>query len=209
MTKINSLIIFVAIHLILASCSINPDKQMEYEDKKETAAIIDGMLDNGGETLNDDNSICFQLFKSYEVDTSGLRKRFKVVEGTPFVYFSQMYGYNSWEGILNSLNNIRIEYNDFDFNFDDFPDNYFIVTFGRELIDIQRVGEIHYGQTFVSVTFDEEYHGDTMFIYLMDKILFHVGSAHEYYIMNGEEKVFLGHGLSDLNDTIDWRNSYD
>jgi len=64
MTKINSLIIFVLSILILASCFINPDKQMEYEDKKETAAIIDVILDNGGETVNNVSEIILDLQNS-------------------------------------------------------------------------------------------------------------------------------------------------
>ncbi|MCL2048418.1 MAG: hypothetical protein FWG87_06790 [Defluviitaleaceae bacterium] len=147
--------------------------------------------------------IDFQFHSRYEVDTSGIRGRFRIVDNTPFTYFGQIGGIESWNGAFNSFADVRIEYEDFDFRFEDYPENFFIYTFGRELLEMESVWihpHAHYVE--VNVTFAEEYQGDVLFLYAMDKTLIEFGHRSELYIMNGEEKVYIGDRLHHLNRII-------
>jgi len=150
--------------------------------------------------LSKGDSIDFQFHSRYEVDTSGLRERFGVVEGTQFTFIVQLGCVITWNGMLNSLNNVRIEYDDYDFNFDDYPDKFLIITFGRELHEIQFIDMYASVSILSDITFAEEYHGDVMFLYTMDAITLRMNKGGGYYIMSGEEKVFIGNNISDLNE---------
>ena len=150
--------------------------------------------------------IDFQLYNSYTIDTRGLREQFRVVEGTPYVFFQQltMINRNSWNSVFNRFRDIeaRVEYDDFDFNFDDFSDNYFIITVGRELEEIRVIGmsesphRPHMPE--VAVTFAEEYRDGALFIYTMDRIPFPFEDASAFYFMEGSERVFMGSSIFDL-----------
>ena len=145
--------------------------------------------------------IDFQFHSRYEVDTSGIRRSNRIVDGTPYTDFVQVASLAAWAGMLNSFNDVKFEYEDFDFNFDDYPDKYLIVTFGRELVEMETFRLRSSLVIDVSVTFGEEYHGDVMFFYVMDNIPIANGSASEFYIMNGEEKVYTGSRFY-LNEVI-------
>ena len=154
-----------------------------------------------GGCIKEGELINFQLYKSYEVDTSGLRKRFHVVEGTPFTWFVQLCNYSAWNGMLNSFDERKLEYEDFEFEFANYPNNYLVVTFGRKLLEMKKIG-FYSGQTEVAVTFDEEYHGDVIYFYIMDKVSLSFGSGSEFYVMDSSEKIYLGKNDLAMNEIV-------
>ena len=157
-----------------------------------------------------EGTINFYLYNSYTVDTRGVAKSYSVAEGTPFTYFAQVYDLETWRE-LTDFEESGFEYPDFDFTSDDFRDKYLAVTFGRELLEMQYeyCGE-PWPSNYIAkadITFAEEYHDQTMFLYVMDKIplldniLGNYGNA--FYIMDGKEKVYMGCDTVALNEIDD------
>jgi hypothetical protein len=147
--------------------------------------------------------IDLQLYDVYEVDTSGLRRG--VDESRPFTFAVQLSHptHSSWNRQINinTLNEVPIEYDDFDFNFDNYPDNRFVVSFGREIVDI-RIRELHHeiGIRPVDITFAEECQGDKMFLYLMGNFsIHHPVEGGSIFIMEGTERILL----------VDYRTGFD
>ena len=154
--------------------------------------------------------IDFQLYNRYTIDTRGLREAIRVVEGTPYVLFRQLtiINRNSWNTVFNPFGDIevRVEYDDFNFNFEDFTNNYFILTVGRELAEIRVVGMSRSPhrphEVDVAVTFAEEYQDGALFIYIMDRIPFSwAGMSSDFYFMEGSERVFIGPSIHQLMET--------
>lgn len=153
--------------------------------------------------IPDGSQINFQLYKSYEVDTSGLRKKFLVVEGTPFVYFVQVYRLDSWKE-MGEFWETNFQFPEFDFDSDDFQDKHLVMSFGREVLEIEKIGSHSHGDSEeieAAITFGEEYHDQTMYLYIMDKIHLYMGLGSEFYIMDGSEKIFQGYSIHDLNES--------
>jgi len=148
-----------------------------------------------GEVLN------LQFYGVFEVDTSGLREQARIVEGTPFTRFFQMHSLNSWKNDGN-YGERYFDFSELNFDENDFQDRFLAISFGREISEIRRAGIFHHGALQVAVTFAEEYQGDAMFVYLMDEVPFRLQMGHEYYIMDGMERVFIGHSERALNEHI-------
>ena len=91
----------------------------------------------------------------------------------------------------------KFEYQDFDF--DDYPNNYLVVTFGRELLEMKKIG-FYSGQTEVAVTFAEKYHGDVMYFYIMDKVPLSFGSGSEFFVMDNSKKIYVGKSDLAINE---------
>jgi hypothetical protein len=151
--------------------------------------------------IRDGDLIDLQLYERYDVDTSGLRNDLRIVEGTPFTYFLQMRRIDHWKRD-ERFGEANFYFPGFDYEANYFQGNYLVISFGREIVEIRRTGLIHYGEFPVTVTFAEEYQGDVMFLYLMDEVPFRLGTAHQFYIMDGAERVFLEMGMHSLNE---WR----
>jgi hypothetical protein len=148
-----------------------------------------------GETLD------LELYGIFEVDTSGLRNEIGIVEGTPFTYFYQPHSLDSWKRHGN-YGERNFDFSELNFDENYFQDRYLAISFGREIAEIRRVGGLIYGAMLVAVTFAEEYQGDVMFLYLMDEIPFRIHMGHEYFIMDGTERIFIGHSERALNEYI-------
>jgi len=189
MRKLYCIIPILILSISLCSCT---NQKMEEAEENMTAT------DNIG--IEESSLINFHLYKSYAVDTSGFRKYFKVVEGTPLTLFFQVYTLDIWKEHSDFCEE-NFEFPEFDFEFDDYPDHYLAVSFGREVIEIKQIGETDYGDVETAITFAEEYHGDVMFLYIMDKIPLRLGMGSEFYLMNGSEKVFKGYSDIYLNET--------
>ena len=134
--------------------------------------------------------INFYLHKSYEVDTSEIRTNDK-----PFTQFELVYNLNTWKQKGQFKN---FAFPDFDFSTDDFQDKYLAISFGREVLEMEIIGENN-NQKEVAITYAEEYRSNTMFLYIMDKISIRNDEGSKFYIMNGTEKVFVGNSELDFN----------
>jgi len=147
-----------------------------------------------GEIIN------LQLYGIFEVDTIGLRKEVGVVEGVPFTYFFQPHTLNSWKSHSN-YGERHFDFSELDFDETDFQDRFLAISFGREIAEIRRAGSFYFGLLNVAVTFAEEYEGDVMFLYTMDKVeLPFCGAEYiEFYVMDGDERVFIGKSVISLN----------
>jgi len=140
--------------------------------------------------------INFQLYKSYEVDMTEILTK----EIPQFTWFEQVYDLNTWK----NLGMFRdFTFPEFDFDDDDYQDKFLAVSFGREVVEMKVIQEAvsPSKSVEVAITFAEEYHNKTMFLYIMDKIYLRDGLGSEHYIMKGPEKVFFGKSVLELNKT--------
>jgi len=150
--------------------------------------------------------ITFELYESYEVDTSGIREKFNIAENTPFTFFLQKTIFdNIAEYFIKSF---YLEIPDIDFNYED---KYMAITIGRKLKEIrfnEFLGTPYIPNEIarVDITLSEEYYGQMMYVYVMDKI-FLCGSlldGNSFYIMKGNKKEFCGYNTIDLNEREPW-----
>ena len=146
-----------------------------------------------------------QLHGSYSIDTSGIREYVGVKENVPFTYFLQI---NSGNSISKShsrdsiLKDYRLELPDR--LIDDIVSSdkgwYVLLSIGRELKEVKYKFLSRYSDGITSeafITFCEEYKGDMMYVYFMNKQLYFMGEY--YYIMNDDEKIFLGNDIRLIN----------
>ena len=183
---IGGAVILLVVAIVLGSgymfCK-NKENDDEGNDKSEEVAGV-----KVGDLIN------FQLYKSYEFDTSAFCERFNVVKGTPFTYFDQVYNldglkrFGDFSKIYSTLPNFD------DVNPDDYRDKLLVVSIGRRVVEMEIIKEAvpKIKSAEAAITFAEEYQDSMMFVYIMDKIHLWMGWGSEFYIMNGTEKVFVG-----------------
>jgi hypothetical protein len=152
--------------------------------------------------------INFQLHGSYAVDTSGIRKRMMVADGTPFTFFIQIRNFDNLEEYFLKEYKLEIPYIEFNYE-----NSYMAVTFGREIEELAYsgyLGEPFTPNTFpkkVELTFAEEYTDQIMYVYEMDKLMInlislngvHADDQCKIFLMKEDEKVFWGNSTSDIN----------
>ena len=153
-----------------------------------------------------EHTLDLQLHGSYSIDTSGIREYACVKENAPFTYFFQIDSGNS---ISNShrrdsiLKDYRVELPDelkADIASSD-KSSYVLLSIGRELKEVKYKFLKRYSDGITSealITFCEEYNGDVVYVYFMNKQLYFMGEY--YYIMSGDEKVFLGDNMRVVNE---------
>jgi hypothetical protein len=146
--------------------------------------------------IRDGDLIDFQFYGRHEIDMSRLREYSNVVDGTPFTDFSQIRCIEEWEANYPYGERYVVFP---DIEPDVFQSGYVVISYGREIVEMRRNGRIHFEEFPVSVTFSEEHYGDVMFVYLMDEVPFRLGVGRGYYIMEGSERVYIGHG-GNLNE---------
>ena len=82
----------------------------------------------------------------------------------------------------------------------DFENYGLILSYGRQILDMERQYRSVYGMYEVIVTFAEEHEGDVVFFYRIDNINVLPSSKESSgYVMSGEEKIFL-EDIQDLNE---------
>jgi len=177
-------------HIILGICGLiiailSGCNYMQIREGEDDMSVQDAKFEEDGE-------INFQLLGSYEVDTSGIRNNYhNIAEDDPFTFFWQ-------ERNLERLQEFADVYNvtlpDFGIDFDNYRDNYLVITFGRKLAGLRLIDQWH-GHLFAEIIFAEEYQGQIMYLYIMDNILLYPPDMgrHAFYIMRGSERVYYGH----------------
>jgi|GEM_PF-3786736 len=164
---------------------------------------------NGYFARKDESTVVnFEELGSYTVDTTGIRGRTLIAQGTPFTFFMQIKNFDNLQAYF--LKEFDLEIPEIKFNN---PDKYMAISIGRKVYEMSYngfLGKPYTPNTFAKaeITFAEEYNEDTMYVYVMDKIIFtdsFVDSAYtKFYIMNGEDKVFWGNTISDINERESW-----
>ena len=132
----------------------------------------------------------FHLYRTYEIDTTEISTR-----DSRFTRFEQVYDLDRWKkrGMFR-----RFTFPDFDFSADDYQDKYLAVSFGREVLEMEAIGTYN-NSIEVAITYAEEYHDNTMFLYIMDKVSLREDVGSEFYIMDGADKVFVGYDDLDID----------
>jgi len=74
----------------------------------------------------------------------------------------------------------------------------YIVAYGRKIVDLEAVGK-NGSDYILCVTFEQEHEGNVVFLYQLDKIPIYPFSW-PLYIMNGNEKVYWGSSVTDINE---------
>jgi len=146
----------------------------------------------------------FEDLGSYTVDTTGIRGRTLIAQGTPFTFFMQIRNFDNLQAYF--LEEFDLQIPEIKFNN---SDKYMAISIGRKVCEMSHngfLGKPYTPNTFAKaeITFSEEYNENTMYVYVMDKIIFtdsFADSAYtKFYIMKGENKVFLGNTISDINE---------
>ena len=182
----------------LISCSVSDENPENVENNKIP-------LSETGKT-----DVSFELIESYSVDTSGIRKRFRIVDGTLFTYFIQFSDLKQMKTRLPR--DFDVELSDFKFDSTDYEDKFLAVTFGRKIVDFQyeypdlgdQAPPDYAKKAYMArayMTFSEEYQEQSMYLYVMDKISFvYIDSdVNELYVMNGSERIYLGESMLNIN----------
>ena len=160
---------------------------------------------NNDVTNGQEGMINLQLFGSYTVDASGVREYFSLLKDVPLIGFFQIY---DSDDLLELAEVIDLELPDgLDFIFDDHQDKYMLLTFGRQLVEIRyeyRESYYDYDVPFTEITFTEEHHDQTMYVYIMDNIMlwpadFPGWDYNSFYVMNGTERIYIGTCLQNFN----------
>ena len=147
-------------------------------------------------------TVDFQLLESYTVDTNEIREIWGK-EGVPFTFFKQIKVFDNLKEYL--LKQFYLEIPDIVF---DYENNYMAISIGREIKELAYAGyreETYTTNSIVNgeVTFEEKYHENTMYVYVMDKIFFDDGfvgdSSTKFYIMEGSKKVYYGNTIQNIN----------
>ena len=187
-------VVVFSIAVLITSCTdTNPSVE-----PIETGNIQNGInpQDNYSkeeDVIIDDNVISLQFYESFHVDTSGIRKHYNLSEDLPFTYLDQSHNMERLQEFADAHD---VVFPDFGITDIDFQGRYLIVTFGRELIDLRKIGDWWHGETFAAFTFAEEYHEQTMFLYFSNELVYppYMGE-HEFYVMKGSERVYHGHTI--------------
>lgn len=138
-----------------------------------------------------------QLQGKYTVDTSELRRRCGVQEESSFVYFWKVNSPDDMQAYLRKELSVEFPY----INFND-EENCLVIAFGRPLKEVKYwdVKDPHTDLgniiTRAEVTFEEEYHDNTAYAYLIEQV--DIVEEH-FYVMQGSKKVFLGEHVDDVN----------
>jgi len=140
------------------------------------------------------DKISFELYNSYKIDTTEIR-----TNNTPFTQFELVYDLKTWKRKAQFTN---FTFPEFDFTADDYQDRYLAVSFNREVLEMEVIGVPFASDMMdgieVAITYAEEYCDQTMFLYIMDRIPIYLDEGSKYYIMNGTEKIFVGHSESEF-----------
>jgi len=164
----------------------------------------EGAFDNMS-VQNEENpssgKVDFQLLANTEVDTSHIRSLVGMTENIYFTYFGQR-GAEDLSSTLDRVYSLNIS--TFIPNFADYQNRFFLITIGRELVEM-KYEWLPYREPRFEMTFAEEYNANVLYLYAMDRIPMSdadMGGSHRFllYIMQGTERVFMGHDLAALNN---------
>ena len=153
-----------------------------------------------------EHTLDLQLLGSYSIDTNNIRMYTGVKENASFTYFLKIDpGSLTLSGITSYFKDNKLDVSD------DLPDiiissnenRYVLLSIGRELKEVKYKYLKRYSDgeaSIAQVTFGEEYQGEVIYVYIMNKQLFFMGE--DYYIMDGDEEVFLGNNIRLINEAI-------
>ncbi len=148
------------------------------------------------------NTVGLNLYGSYAVDTSGLREYDRIRSGNyaykelnePFTYFLQLP--LDKDIIDTSLRDLQFELPDelLDYVYSSEANHeYMLISIGRPLKEIKYKTTSYYNHIKAEITFEEQHQNDMAYVYFIDKNVFFWTS--DYYVMDGSQQKFLGHGL--------------
>ena len=189
----------LVILIFLSSCDI-----MRFSEKE----CIDVFLQNAKFEKSDKMNI--QLIGSQMVNTNDIRSWLdrRMVEDILFTFFFQFPGVE----ILQGEKEFNIDLSNFDFNPSDYQDKYFVITVGRELVEIRYKYPGPSRGSFepkAFIVFAEEYNANILYLYATDQIpIFRSdlgGRFNSFYIMHGEERIFYGHDIFQVNTRLNTR----
>jgi len=138
-----------------------------------------------------------ELYDSYIVDTTGLRERLSMTEDSPLIFFMQIQNLETAKEHI--LKQYRIEINDLDLN----NKKYLVFTIGRKIeeLEYERIRGRN-KNSIANVVLSNEHHENMIYIYLTERLsLPHsFGYSTSFYVMDDEERVFLGSGVLSINE---------
>ena len=178
---------------------------IEWLEEEQKIVITTEGEDKGAPTTNL-NPMKLQLYESYTVDdTSSVRKYFHLREDVPIVGFFQIRDLERLHELVDFLE-LNLP-SGFDFDFGKYPDKWVLMTFGRQLVEIQyeyRESEYDYGVPFTEIVFAEDHNDQAMYIYTMDEIRLWDACMpgwgyNSFYVMTGLERVYIGNTVGDFN----------
>ena len=157
--------------------------------------------------------INFQFIESHKVDASGVLDYLRIndIAIEKFTWFEQFV---SIEDMHNFSNRINFELPNFELNPNYFEDQYFVLTIGRELVEIQYeyLGEppwtlLHLVQS--EITLSEQYSPDILYLYATDPIRTFPsdlsGIYNAFFFIQGDERVYQGQCAYEINRVFDYQ----
>lgn len=144
-----------------------------------------------------------QLHGEYQIDTSRIREFEYIKESAPFTFFINTHIDYSMEGRLLSLYDLVLpEELVGNINFED-SNTSMLLSFGRKLKEVKCISRGWNWENkpleIFEITFCEEYNGDIMYAYLIDRKLYST-LQETYYIMSDSKRILLGKSLGEINE---------
>jgi len=178
MSKSFQMIILILIILFMAGCSEN--------DKYTGNATV---VNNYPTIVN------FDFIQDSFYNVKSVKKRWSIDENGLFIFFEHAH---NQEGL-----NIFAEEGEFDYPDDfDFENYCMLISYGRKIVNLECENDEYYGENwfFLIATFNEEYSGEKVFFYKIDKRDYLPSDlGMKCYIMDGIEKVYLGSNIAEIN----------
>ena len=151
----------------------------------------------------------YHLHESYMVDTTNIRQKLRIADGTPFTFFWQLKRLgDSKEHLMKEFGlEVSTDIDNIDLAGED---KFLMITIGRELESVvyQFRGKPFKPRTVAGahIVFAEEYHEQMMYVYIMDKILLESSfiGGNRFFIMKGTEVEFWGYTFYDINEFEPW-----
>jgi len=148
-----------------------------------------------GGAKGDLTSMNFKFLQESEYDDKTLKSQLGIDENIILTFFDSTHSQENFENLAKGYS---FDYTkDFDF------DNYCIfISYGRKISELECKNDEYYGESwfYFIVTFEEGQPENKVFFYQIDKKNY-VPSTHgmECYIMDGDERVYLGSDVFAIN----------
>jgi len=153
--------------------------------------------------------IDLHLVGSAEINVEGILDWLGVTIDAPITFFYQFTNIVALQSFLNS--EAAFDLSEMEFNPDEYVDRYFIITIGRELVDIKYTFvEEHWAPRTMTrsiITLSEEHDANILYIYVANQIPIFpadlAGIYNSFYIISGTERILKGRCLFELNGMFD------
>jgi len=150
-----------------------------------------------GVVKDDVITLNLEFLQKSEYNSRAVKKLWGMDETLPFTFFESAHSQRTLDIFSNDG---KFDTPPLDFDFENYC---MLITYGRKAARLECIKSEYYTESFLLIsTFDEEYTGETVFFYQINKGSYVPSDLGlKCYIMNGAERVYLGSDVDSINKT--------